>query len=367
MYMKKKRLWMMLLTVAVLFVSASCSKDDDKSQPGNTPVAAGARLQVMVAFAPGQLGDNGYADGLLMGASSLELTEALGSDTDTIDVHFTSLYSVSDTRLALKNWAATAAHPFYETTYERRLLVFTEPYQTAWLADVKEYLRETDEVLIMKADEAYTQKTAETYGLGDRVHGLNFDMTEIMRRYCDIVRSDIHDDEFKSVFTGDKPEIVLFRRFNAQQNYYCDGIEDIIRQELGDEVKLTVMSLSEYVTTSELSEETNVASIQAAYTAALQFEDYFQAAGHGFVIADLGTCNSGMLNYILGSPLAHYEVIMLDNSPYSFNYTTICRDGYYASGSWIREWMEQPVGAMPRFKLYAGDDVVRHNLSEVVE
>ena len=127
---------MMLLTAAVLLLTASCSKDDDKPQPVNPPVAAGARLQVMMVFAPGQLGDGGYADGLLQGVSALQLPEAMKSWTDTIDVHFISLYSVADTRQALKNWAATAAHPFYESTYERRLLVLTEPYMTAWLADV---------------------------------------------------------------------------------------------------------------------------------------------------------------------------------------------------------------------------------------
>ena len=134
---------------------------------------------------------------------------------------------IKSTRQALKNWAATAAHPFYESTYERRLLVLTEPYMTAWLSEVKGYLRETDEVLIMKADEAYTQRIADTYGFGNRAHGLNFDMTEAIGLYCDGIRTFINSDEVEPGFFGEKPEIVLFRRFTAAQNYYCDGIEDI--------------------------------------------------------------------------------------------------------------------------------------------
>ena len=187
--MKKKRLLMMLLTAAVLLLTASCSKDDDEPQPVNPPVAAGARLQVMMVFAPGQLGDGGYADGLLEYASGMEFLEIMPDAEDSIDVQFISLYSVNDTRQALKEWAAAVTHPFYkDATYERRLLVLTEPYMTAWLADVKTNLRETDEVLIMKADEAYTQQVANTYGLGNRAHGLNYDLAPSIRLYCDNVR-----------------------------------------------------------------------------------------------------------------------------------------------------------------------------------
>ena len=355
---------MMMLTAAALLLTASCSKDDDEPQQVNPPAAAGARLQVMMVFAPGQLGDGGYADGLLQGASALELPEAMESWTDTIDVHFISLYSVADTRQALKNWAATAAHPFYESTYERRLLVLTQPYMTAWLSEVKGYLRETDEVLIMKADEAYTQQVANTYGLGNRAHGLNYDLAPSIRLYCDNVRWMIDNPDYAPGFFGDKPEIVLFRRFNAQQNYYCDGIEDIIRQQLGNDVNLTVYALADYVQADDLSEQTNVAYIQAAYTAAAQLDQHFQQTGYGFVIADMGTCNFGMLNYLLGSPLYHYEVVMLDSNPYTYNYMAICRQGG-AVMTWIADWMRQPAAAMPRFRV-ADSSYVLENFTEVL-
>jgi len=355
---------MMLLMAAVLMLTAACSKDDDDEQPVNPPAAAGARLQVMMVFAPGQLGDNGYADGVLMGASSMELPEALGDATDTIDVQFISLYSVSDTRQALKDWAATAVHPFYDAAYERRLLVLTEPYQTAWLADVKSYLRETDEVLIMKADEAYAQQVAGTYGLGSRVHSLNFDMSEAIGLYCDNIRVTIHDEEYADLLQGKKPEVVIFRRFNAQQNYYCDGMEDIIRQKLGDEVTVTVKALTDYAAHDNESEEANVSYIQTAYEAAAQFDLYFEEAGYGFVVADLGMCNAGILNYMMGSPLFNYEVVMIDNDPYTNGYTAICRNGHYAIIHWINGWMNQPAGAMPRFTMYDSSNVT-HSLSQV--
>ena len=356
---------MMMLTAAALLLTASCSKDDDEPQPVNPPAAAGARLQVMMVFAPGQLGDGGYADGLLEYASGMEFLEVMPDAEDSIDVQFISLYSVNDTRQALKEWAATAAHPFYKgSTYERRLLVLTEPYMTAWLTDVKSYLRETDEVLVMKADEAYTQQVADTYGLGSRAHGLNYAMAPAMRLYCNNVRSMITDPEYEPGYFGEKPEVVVLRRFNAQKNHYCDGIEDVIRQELGNDVTLTVYALGDYVQAEDLSEQTNVAYIQAAYTAAAQLDQHFQQKGYGFVIADMGTCNFGMLNYLLGSPLCPYEVVMIDSNPYTYNYMAICRQGS-AVMSWIADWMRQPANAMPRFRM-ADSSYVLENFSEVI-
>ena len=354
----------MMLTAAALLLTASCSKNDDEPQPVNPPAAAGARLQVMMVFAPGQLGDGGYADGLLQYASGMEFLEVIPDAEDSIDVQFISLYSVNDTRQALKEWAATTAHPFYDATYERRLLVLTEPYMTAWLADVKANLRETDEVLIMKADEAYTQQMADTYGLGSRAHGLNYDMAPALRRYCNNVRLMITDPEYEPGFFGEKPELVVLRRFNTQQNTYCDGIEDVIRQELGNDVTLTIYALADYVQAEDLSEQTNVAYIQAAYTAAAQLDQHFQQTGYGFVISDLGTCNYGMLNYLLGSPLSLYEVVMIDSNPYTYNYMAICRQGS-AVMSWIADWMRQPAAAMPRFRMADSDDVIE-NFSEVI-
>lgn len=356
---------MMMLTAAALLLTASCSKDDDEPQQVNPPAAAGARLQVMMVFAPGQLGDGGYADGLLEYASGMEFLEVMPDAEDSIDVQFISLYSVNDTRQALKEWAAAVTHPFYkDATYERRLLVLTEPYMTAWLADVKTNLRETDEVLIMKADEAYTQQVANTYGLGNRAHGLNYDISAAIRLFCNNVGLMIHDPDLDPDFFGEKPEVVILRRFNAQQNYYCDGIEDIIRQELGNDVTLSVYALGDYVDVEDLSEQTNVAYIQAAYTAAAQLDQYFQQTGYGFVIADMGTCNYGMLNYLLSAPLYHYEVVMLDSNPYTYNYMAICRQGG-AVMTWIADWMRQPAAAMPRFWM-ADDSYVLQNFTEVL-
>ena len=344
----------------------SC-RDDVDIEPEPVVIAKkGVPYEVMVAFTPGQLGDRGYADNVLSGVNMLSRFADMFADTLEVqfNVRFISPYSMDDLKQSIEVWARNAANPFMDDSYKRRLLVLTEPYMTAWLADVKTYLRETDEVLIMKADEAYTQQVANTYGLGNRAHGLNYDLAPSIRLYCDNVRWMIDNPDYAPGFFGDKPEVVIMRRFNTKQNYYCDGIEDVIRQQLGNDVNLTVYALADYVQADDLSEQTNVAYIQAAYTAAAQLDQHFQQTGYGFVIADMGTCNFGMLNYLLGSPLYHYEVVMLDSNPYTYNYMAICRQGG-AVMTWIADWMRQPTAAMPRFRV-ADSSYVLENFTEVL-
>lgn len=362
--MKKKRFLMMMLTTAVLLLTASCSKDNDEPQPVNPPTAAGARLQVMLVFAPGQLGDQSYADGILTASSALEYTnEHLQGTTDSIDVQFISLYSTNDTRKALKQWAATTSNPFYEGTYERRLLVLTEPFMTAWLSDVQSGLRPTDEVLLMKVDEAYVEKTATVYGFGERVHGLNIDLSPFIRKYCNYISSSIDSAEDPATF-GEKPQVVFFRRFNAQQNTYCDGIEDIIRQELGNKVSLTVTALSDYAGNDGLSEETSMSFIQAAYQASVEFEQHFANTGYGFVLTDLGTCSSGMDYYLVGRRAWNYEVLMIDGNLENNSRLAISRNPLAPFVDWTRSWMHQDAGAMPRFRQYDSSNV-RYNMGDL--
>ena len=360
--MKKKRLLMMMLTAAALLLTASCSKDDDEPQPVNPPAAAGARQQVMMVFAPGQLGDGAYADNVLTGVSSLETVAGL-QGKDGIDIQFISLYSVSDTRKALKSWATSTANPFYEGKYERRLLVLTEPYMAAWLADVKGQLGESDEVLIIKSNEAYAQQTADSYGLGSRVHGMDIDISPSIRQYCKYIRNTIAYDD-KPFSNIDKPKVVLFRRYDAKLNTYCDGIEDIVRQELGNEVDLILTSLSDEVEEKDFSEETTMSYLEAAYGLAGFFDAYFKEMGYGFVIADLGTSNAGIDYYLYGRQTDYFEVLMIDSDPNtSTNRLALMRNAKEPVIDWVTNWMSQEAGSMPRFKMY-DSSYVEHNIPE---
>ena len=64
------RICLMTLLAALLFTGCK-SDDDDKA----TPAKVSQRVQVMTVFAPGQLGDMGYADRVMKGVSTLKNTD----------------------------------------------------------------------------------------------------------------------------------------------------------------------------------------------------------------------------------------------------------------------------------------------------
>ena len=63
---------MLLVVVCV----AGCQKDNPKEEmPATEEQKTGATTQVMVLFAPGQLGDNGYSDAVYVTPLSTEASE----------------------------------------------------------------------------------------------------------------------------------------------------------------------------------------------------------------------------------------------------------------------------------------------------
>ena len=59
------RLTYLFVLFALVLTSCSKSDEDDQQPTPDVQPAKGATLQVMVAFAPGQLGDQGFADNVM--------------------------------------------------------------------------------------------------------------------------------------------------------------------------------------------------------------------------------------------------------------------------------------------------------------
>ena len=163
----KTKICLITLLAAVLFVG--CKSDEDEP----TPSKATSRVQVMTVFAPGQLGDMGYADRVMKGISTLKDT-----DKDDVEVSIITADTVETTRQMMKAWAAKRASIIDGATYSRRLMILTEPYMVEWLAEEKDQLQTTDEVLLLKVRLADLVKMAEnvplvrvtriTSGIGER-------------------------------------------------------------------------------------------------------------------------------------------------------------------------------------------------------
>ena len=128
----------------------------------------------------------GYADRVMKGVSALRK-----SDNTDVEVRVIAADKVELIRKMLADWAASTSSSIDGAAYSRRLLVLTEPYMVAWLADVKSQLKTTDEVLLLKVNEADVEAAAQTLGMGDRVYGLNISAAsavkhfdEVRKQYC---------------------------------------------------------------------------------------------------------------------------------------------------------------------------------------
>ena len=113
--MRKTKRWGLLL-LAVLLVAACSKNEDSDPQPDPSQTVKKAPLLMNVMFAPGQLGDKGYADNVMEGVNAL-----LGNDS--LEVRFIAPRNLEDAQ----RWIKTSATSYSTEGYERRLLVLTEP------------------------------------------------------------------------------------------------------------------------------------------------------------------------------------------------------------------------------------------------
>ena len=141
------RRYLPLVLLSVLFL-AGCKKEP---VPEPEP-EKGAPIEIMVVFAPGQLGDQGFADSVMEGVNSLDHFDNI-TQTDSIDIRFMAPYNVKDAMETVAEWAGNPSRPFSSGEYDRRLLVLTEPFMTGFLSSVAGKLRPTDEVLLLKLEE----------------------------------------------------------------------------------------------------------------------------------------------------------------------------------------------------------------------
>ena len=94
-------------------------------------------MQMTVMFAPGQLGDKGYADGVMEGIISIE-DFSRNYYSDTLDVRFMTTLDLEDAKSSIVKWAQNDKNPFYDCTYERRLLVLTEPFMAGLIPLIRD-------------------------------------------------------------------------------------------------------------------------------------------------------------------------------------------------------------------------------------
>ena len=338
--MSKTKLWILLLLVAIV---AGCSKDDDSPQPESRKSTP---FQMMVVFAPGQLGDIGYADAVMKGMSLLNTIEH-SKGADSLSVRFIASNNNEEARVSLKAWAADAKDQFYGDEYERRLLVLTEPYMISWLEDITASLRPVDEVLLLKVNEDDVKAAASQYGLGNRLHGLNISATASIRKFCRYMNHYIsYMNEAGENFNLNRAP--MYRLYDPQNTIYRDSIAETLADELGNSTKITTTALSSEAGDGVYNIQYNTSAIELAYSTAAIVSEMSKIVGVSFAIVDLGAANTGWDYYLLGhSQETNFITLMLDaqeNKGVSRFYINRMFD--MALASWGREWIHSNVGTM---------------------
>lgn len=356
--MSKIKLWGLLLLTVMLVVA--CSKEDD-NEPQPAP-RQDAPFLITVLFAPGQLGDKGYADNLMEGVNALDDLDNLWGG-DSLEVRFIATRNLEDAQ----RWINTSSDSYSTQGYERRLLVLTEPYMVDMLSLVKDVLRPTDEVLMLKMDEEDIAQIAQQYSLGNQIHGLNISASASTRKFCQYIH---HWMENSQVPVPQLIQIPVYRLYENEAYPYRDEMMETIQQEMGDKVEFVHIGLSSIEGIGIIMDGSTNTIVGAAYEAAQIAQYSAEMSGCPFVLVDLGAGNTGWDYYLLSmaftsSPLT---TLMLDAQHASqLERFYISRDFGSALYDWVKEWMSKPVGTMVPQVTHYDEFYYRDNIYDLQE
>ena len=323
----------------------------------------------MVVFAPGQLGDMGYADNVMSGVNllSMEIDEE-SIESNTLDVNFISPENFASLQQSIANWVSNAENPFVEGAYERRLLVLTESYMIPMLSHLYDKLRPTDEVLVFKVNDDDVREAAEKYGLGNRLHGLNISAAASIRRYYRFMRQYINLLNYAGINDVNPNRLRLIRLYDDQEVAYRDSVYETLAEEMGDSAEIAVTSMSDLQHEGLYYVGSEMPIIEVAYFYASVAQLALEMSGTVFNIINLGSGNIGW-NYSLMGQLSgdrSFQTLVIDSDDMPLAYHCYVKRFFgLALVNWCLAWTEDRVGAMPRMAAYSNDEYCADNIPDI--
>ena len=358
--MKSKFFFLMLLMAAI---ATGCSKDNDDSEVPSPKTATGATMSVAVMFAPGQLGDMGFADNVLEGVYRLKVLDHQ-AQPDTLDVEFLAGADLDAAKDMVEDWFGNAYNYYTAKLYERRLLVLTEPFMVDWVEPFKTHFTEWDEVLVMKMNQDDVAKAASRLGLGNRLHGINISAASSVRRYCQYIWQTIREaeEDYQMTVDDDDPdddykplncnEMLLFRLYDSEKVAYRDSVYEVLNEELGEETEIVYYSVATTVGDGIFSGEEQNSILQEAYKYGQLMSGIYNEERSSFHFADLGSAAQGMGYYFMGK---NYGINVLTLDTQLTNQWWVRRDFGRAFYNWTVQWMRaDAIGTMPAIQEFGG-------------
>lgn len=361
--MKSKIFFLMLLVAAI---ATGCSKDDDDNGTPGQETATGATMSVTVVFAPGQLGDMGFADNVLEGVYRLKVLDHQ-AQPDTIDVNYLAGADLDAAKEMVEDWFDNGYNIYTAKPFERRLLVLTEPFMVDWLEPLKERFLDIDEVLVLKMNKDDVDKAATRLGLGSRLHGLNISAASSARRYCQYIRQTIqeaeeeHEAEIESGEASDddpdyKPlncdNMCYFRLYEPDKVALRDSVYEVLNEELGGRTEIVFNFMATTVGDGIYTGEEQNSILQEAYKYGQLLSDLYTEERSRFHFADLGSAAQGLGYYFMGRQ-SDVDVLSLDTQLASQWW--VRRDFGTALFNWTAQWMRSDaIATMPASQVFGG-------------
>ena len=361
--MKSKIFFLMLLVAAI---ATGCSKDDDDNGTPARETATGATMSVTVVFAPGQLGDMGFADNVLEGVYRLKVLDHQ-AQPDTIDVNYLAGADLDAAKEMVEDWFDDAYNIYTAKPFERRLLVLTEPFMVDWMEPLKERFLDIDEVLVLKMNKDDVDKAATRLGLGSRLHGLNISAASSARRYCQYIRETIeeaeeeHEAEIESGEASDddpdyKPlncdNMCYFRLYEPDKVALRDSVYEVLKEELGGRTEIVFNFMATTVGDGIYTGEEQNSILQEAYKYGQLLSDLYTEERSRFHFADLGSAAQGLGYYFMGRQ-SDVDVLSLDTQLASQWW--VRRDFGTALFNWTAQWMRSDaIATMPASQVFGG-------------
>lgn len=361
--MKSKIFFLMLLVAAI---ATGCSKDDDDNGTPGQETATGATMSVTVVFAPGQLGDMGFADNVLEGVYRLKVLDHQ-AQPDTIDVNYLAGADLDAAKEMVEDWFDDAYNIYTAKPFERRLLVLTEPFMVDWMEPLKERFLDIDEVLVLKMNQDDVDKAATRLGLGSRLHGLNISAASSARRYCQYIRETIeeaeenHQAEIESgEASEDDPDykplncdnMCYFRLYEPDKVALRDSVYEVLKEELGGRTEIVFNFMATTVGDGIYTGEEQNSILQEAYKYGQLLSDLYTEERSRFHFADLGSAAQGLGYYFMGRQ-SDVDVLSLDTQLASQWW--VRRDFGTALFNWTARWMRaEALGTMPASQVFGG-------------
>lgn len=361
--MKSKIFFLMLLVAAI---ATGCSKDDDDNGTPGQETATGATMSVTVVFAPGQLGDMGFADNVLEGVYRLKVLDHQ-AQPDTIDVNYLAGADLDAAKEMVEDWFDNGYNIYTAKPFERRLLVLTEPFMVDWMEPLKERFLDIDEVLVLKMNKDDVDKAATRLGLGSRLHGLNISAASSARRYCQYIWQTIqeaeeeHEAEIESGEASDddpdyKPlncdNMCYFRLYEPDKVALRDSVYEVLKEELGGRTEIVFNFMATTVGDGIYTGEEQNSILQEAYKYGQLLSDLYTEERSRFHFADLGSAAQGLGYYFMGRQ-SDVDVLSLDTQLASQWW--VRRDFGTALFNWTAQWMRSDaIATMPASQVFGG-------------